>query len=262
MPCSTWPGALTSSKAEESSVKARAKSCFRTITFGPPTWVRWREEEPRDSHSTAHPRRPRRRAIRPCSRRPLTNVRGAPRLKRRARRAFDVGGLRNLLALHALADRPVPFSSLRRAGHVRARAAALWGALSIRRASQLGSPHQKLAADRVRTHFDLAHVGHPFLDGRRARGDHELRWRCRKDRCLRSPFYPAGESGVCFCHSDGASLVSCKNALGPGHSSHCRSLGGCGPHGDTGGKDLPGCFCPGDRAGGDRGWFGQRFLFD
>src|SRR5205807_1419970 len=148
-----WPGALTSSKAERSSVKARAKSCFRTITFGRPTWARWREEQPRDSHATAHLRRPRRRALRACSRRPLTNVRGSPRLKRRARRAFDVGGLRNFLALHALADRPVPFSSLRCAGHVRARAAALWGAVSIRGASQSGSPLQKLAADRVRALF-------------------------------------------------------------------------------------------------------------
>src|SRR5213076_1312823 len=125
MQCSTWPGAPTSSKAEESSVKAKAKSCFRTITFGRPTWVRWREEQSCDSHSTAHPRRSRRRALRFCSRRLLTNVRGAPRLKRRARGAFDVGGLRNLLALHALADRPVPFSSLCCTGHVRTRTAAL-----------------------------------------------------------------------------------------------------------------------------------------
>src|SRR5262249_40516959 len=119
-------------KVEKLSAKAKATDCFKTITSALPTWVHWRGEPRRDSHAATHPGSARRRSLRACSRWPVVDVRGPAGLERCPWRAADVRRLRNFLALHALANRSIPFAAGRWPGAVCAWADPLLGAISIR----------------------------------------------------------------------------------------------------------------------------------
>src|SRR5262245_59574941 len=128
----TWPGTPTFWRAEKLSAKAKAKDCFKTITSARLTLAHWREGPRRDSYAAAHPGNTRGRSLRACSRRSLVNVRGSQSLERGARRTSNVGRLWNILAFHALANRPVPFFARHRACAVHSWAASLLGVVPIR----------------------------------------------------------------------------------------------------------------------------------
>src|SRR4030095_5601430 len=118
---------------EKLSAKAKARGCFKTTMSAPPTWGHWHEDLRHDSHATTYPGGARWWSIRACSRWPVVNFRGPSGLERRPWRAPYAGRLRNILALHALANRYVPFAAGRSTGAVRAWSHPLVDPVSVRR---------------------------------------------------------------------------------------------------------------------------------